>query len=59
VIGRLPTTLKDIAPGGHVDVDIPIDFSRCTENARFSVSLVFSANNGADVGNFVDSTESR
>jgi len=56
---RSPVELKSIAPGGHAEVDIPIDFSRCTASARFSVSLIFSADNGAEVGNFVGSEETR
>jgi alpha-galactosidase len=55
----LPIELKSIPPGGHADVDIPIDFSRWTASAGFSVSLVFSADNGAEVGNFVGSGETR
>src|SRR6266702_3570286 len=50
VIGQLPINVGDIAPGGHASVAVPIDFSRCSESARFNVSLVFSSNNGADVG---------
>jgi alpha-galactosidase len=55
----LPIELKSILQGGHVDVDVPIDFSRCTASAGFSVSLVFSADNGAEVGNFAESREMR
>jgi alpha-galactosidase len=55
----LPIELKSIPPGGHVDVDVPINFSRCTASAGFSVSLVFSADNGAEVGNFAGSGETR
>ena len=59
VVGSLPIGLKDIAPGGRADVDVPIDFSKCDASARFSVALVFSANNGAEVGNFVGSAGTR
>jgi len=59
VLASLPIELKGIPPGGHADIDVPIDFSRCTESSRFSVSLVFSAHNGAEVGNFVGSGETR
>jgi alpha-galactosidase len=55
----LPIELKSIPPGGHAEVDVPIDFSRCTESAQFNVSLVFSADNGAEVGNFAGSGETR
>jgi alpha-galactosidase len=59
VVGSLPIGLKDVAPGGRADVNVPIDFSKCDGSARFSVVLVFSADNGADVGNFVGSAETR
>ena len=55
----MPIELKSIPPGGHAEVDVPIDFSRCTESAQFNVSLVFSADNGAEVGNFAGSGETR
>jgi hypothetical protein len=58
-ITPLPIELKNIPPGGHVDVDVPIDFSRCTASAGFSVNLVFSADNGAEVGEFAGSGETR
>jgi len=47
----------DIAPGTDANVAIPIDFSRCSDSVRFNVSLVFSANNGADVGNGIETNE--
>jgi hypothetical protein len=55
----LPIELNSIPPGGHAEVDVPIDFSRCTASAQFNVSLVFSADNGAEVGNFAGSGETR
>jgi alpha-galactosidase len=55
----LPIELKSIPPGGHAEVDVPIEFSRCAESAQFNVSLVFSADNGAEVGNFAVSGETR
>jgi alpha-galactosidase len=55
----LPIELKSIPPGGHAEVDVPIDFSGCTESAGFSVNVVFSADNGAEVGNFAGSGETR
>jgi alpha-galactosidase len=55
----LPIELKSISPNGHTDVDVPIDFSRCAASAVFSVSLVFSSDNGAAVGNFAGSRETR
>ncbi len=59
VIGQLPINVGDIAPGTHANVAVPIDFSRCSDSARFNVSLVFSANNGADVGNVIESNETK
>jgi hypothetical protein len=57
VIGQLPINVGDIAPGTDANVAIPIDFSRCSDSVRFNVSLVFSANNGADVGNGIETNE--
>lgn len=59
VLAQLPIAVKDVSTGAHVDVDVPVDFSRCNASARFGVGVVFSANNGADVGTFVDSNEKR
>lgn len=59
ILAKLPIMAKDVSAGAHVDVDVPLDFSRCSANARFNVGIVFSANNGAEVGNFVDSNEKR
>jgi alpha-galactosidase len=59
VAGALPLRSGDIAPGGHVDIAVPIDFSRCAPSAQFNVGLVFSSNNGADIGNLVVSSQSR
>jgi hypothetical protein len=58
VIDPLPIELKGIAPG-DADVDVPIDFSRCAKTAEFNVNFIFSANNGADVGDFVGIAEPR
>jgi hypothetical protein len=57
VIERLPIEVGDIIPGGHSSVDVPVDFSKCSDNARFSMNLVFSANNGSDVGDIATSSE--
>jgi len=59
VLARLPIAVRDVPAGGHVDVDVPVDFSKCTASARFSVGIVFSANNGAEVSNFVDDDQGR
>ena len=57
IIQQLPIEIGDINPGGHSSVDVPIDFSKCSDNARFSMNLVFSANNGSDVGDIVTNSE--
>ena len=59
VIRQLPIELGDIVSNGHSNIEVPIDFSKCSNNAQFSVNLVFSANNGADVGSLAGSSEMR
>lgn len=59
VVKRLPIEVGNIIPSGYASVDVPIDFSKCSDNARFSMNLVFSANNGSDVGDTVTSSETR
>ena len=59
VLARFPLEVGDIAPGAHKAIAVPIDFARCSENARFATSLVFSSNNGAVVGNATDDTTTR
>jgi hypothetical protein len=59
VIGQLPINVGDIAPSTDVNVAVPIDFSRCSDSARFNVSPVFSANNGADAGNVIETNETK
>jgi alpha-galactosidase len=59
VIGRIPIEAGDIVPGGRSSVEVPIDFSNCSDTARFSVNLVFSANNGSDVGETATTAETR
>jgi hypothetical protein len=54
----LPIELKSIPPGGHAEIDVPIDF-QVHGSAQFNVSLVFSADNGAEVGNFAGSGQTR
>lgn len=56
---RLPIEVGWIAPAGYKSTEIPIDFSHCADNARFSLHVVFSSNNGADVGSIVGVNESR
>lgn len=51
----LPLAVGTIAPGGNASVSLPIDFSACPADAQFDVELVFSANNGANVGTLMQS----
>jgi alpha-galactosidase len=59
VLALFPLQLGQIAPGVHQSVEVPIDFSRCSANARFDSSIVFSANNGADVSSIAASGGAR
>ena len=59
VLRHLPIEVGDIAPGATGSVHVPIDFSRCSSSARFDVDLVFSSNNGAEVGNLMQSGEAK
>jgi alpha-galactosidase len=59
VVGMLPIEVGEIVPGGHSMVEVPIDFSKCSDSARFNVNLVYSANNGSDVGDNITSAETR
>jgi hypothetical protein len=42
-----------MAPGASVIVPLTIDFSGCAANARFTVSIALSANNGTTSGSIV------
>ena len=53
----LPINVGSIAPGSSASVEIPIDFSRCSEDARFAMSIISSANNGADVSTITASNQ--
>jgi alpha-galactosidase len=59
VLPPLPIQLGDISPGAQRSIEIPIDFSRCSQNALFTTSLVFSSNNGADVGDITEESTTR
>jgi alpha-galactosidase len=59
IIGKFPIEVGDILAGGHANMDVPIDFSRCSGSARFSLDVVFSANNGSDVGETTTTAEPR
>jgi alpha-galactosidase len=55
IIGGLPINVGNIKPHDHASVAVPIDFSKCSEDARFNVSIVFSSDNGANVGDIMGS----
>jgi alpha-galactosidase len=59
VLPPLPIQVGDIAPGAQGSIEIPIDFSKCSQNALFNTSLVFSSNNGADVGDITEELTAR
>jgi alpha-galactosidase len=59
LIKGLPIEVGGILPGSNTSVDIPIDFSKCSDGARFSMTIVVSANNGSDVGANMLSSETR
>jgi alpha-galactosidase len=59
VLLPLPIQVGDIAAGAQGSVKIPIDFSKCSENAVFNASVVFSSNNGADVGDITEESTAR
>jgi alpha-galactosidase len=55
IIGQLPISVGNIKPHDRATVAVPIDFSKCSEDARFNVSIVFSSDNGAIVGDIMGS----
>jgi alpha-galactosidase len=59
IIGGLPINVGNIKPHDHASVAVPIDFSKCSEDARFNVSIVFSSDNGAIVGDIMGSGVSK
>jgi alpha-galactosidase len=59
VLPPLPIQVGDIAPGAQRSIEIPIDFSKCSQNALFNTSLVFSSNNGADVSDITEESTTR
>jgi alpha-galactosidase len=59
IIGRLPINVGNIKPHDHASVAVPIDFSKCSEDARFNVSIVFSSDDGAIVGDIMGSGVSK
>jgi alpha-galactosidase len=59
VLLPFPLLLGQVLPSKSISADVPIDFSKCGEDVRFAVSIVFVANNGAEVGTLTESGESR
>ncbi len=53
----LPIDIGHIAPSSNASVWVPIDFSRCFDDARFAVNIVISANNGAAVSTITASDQ--
>jgi alpha-galactosidase len=51
----LPLAVGTLAPGSQASVSLPVDVSQCPADSQFDVELVFSANNGADVGTIMES----
>jgi hypothetical protein len=45
-----PLPLGNIAPRGSVSQNVTIDFSSCTSNSRFTVTIPFAANSGTYTG---------
>ena len=60
VLLPLPLELGVIAPAAKRDVNVPIALSSgCRDDDTFTLHSVFSANNGADVGSVVSSSETK
>jgi hypothetical protein len=53
ISSALPVATGNMAPGASVIVPLTIDFSGCAANARFTVSIALSANNGTTSGSIV------
>jgi len=53
VLASLPMSVGTIPKQDARSLDVPIDFSSCSDDAQFSASIVFSADHGAVVGNAI------
>lgn len=51
----LPLALGTIPPRARASVTLPVDLSQCSDNSKFDVEIVFSANHGADIGTIMTS----
>jgi alpha-galactosidase len=54
VLANLPITVGTIPKQKDLTLTVPIDFSACSNDARFNASIVYSSNNGAVVGDIID-----
>jgi alpha-galactosidase len=59
VVGTLPLDVGNIPKHDHKTIAVPLDFSKCPEDARFNVTIVFSSDNGALVGNTIGTAVSK
>jgi len=53
VLASLPVSVGIIPKQDARSFDVPIDFSSCSNDAAFNVSIVYSADHGAVVGNVI------
>ena len=53
VLASLPMSVGTIPKQDARSLDVPIDFSSCSDDAVFNVSIVYSADHGAVVGNAI------
>jgi len=59
VIGGLPLNVGTVPQHGHLTIAVPLDFSKCSDDARFNGTIVFSSDNGAVVGNTIETAVSK
>ena len=53
VLTSLPISVGTIPKQDARSLEVPIDFSSCSDDAMFNVSIVYSADHGAVVGNAI------
>ena len=53
VLASLPMNVGTIPKQDARSLDVPIDFSSCSDDAVFNLSIVYSADHGAVVGNAI------
>jgi alpha-galactosidase len=54
VLASMPMTLGTIPKQKDVTLAVPIDFTGCSNDAHFNVSIVYSSDRGAVVGDIID-----